>query len=487
MDRFDEIWKNRFNENDLPVEGWNDPDAQVWEGIDASLEKDNRRLGGIWFWVGAGAILLILMSILWLSNSFFQPNQISENIDIQTNTQLALSNTKEDNAQPLSLDQTPVAFNSTKKSPDLKTPALISKTTIAKPSQNPILEAFSSATNVENQLSERSTQYNDSHRPFLGDKAQKGSFLASEIKEVVAITSFHESEKKVKLDLLTQLPILQNPLSSSEAPQLQLTDIQPVTKPIGSSKRFVIEATAGAIYWFHRTSDNYTDDLSAYEFYGSNEIGWQAGINLGWDINNYLELSAGAQFEKVEVLSGHNGDLTYSPTAETNGQQNTYNLSLATPYGFSAAQFVLNRSTDVGNDDVNLKVDFHSAHAIENVRMPVDLKIHPFGKSRTFAPFVQVGGGFNYLTKVSNQISEIETHHSAIQFNDSGLAFAKPDINKSFFDVSLGGGVSYQINATTGFNLTYQFARGLRPVFEMQDYETAIDRQRLTVGWKKKF
>ena len=66
MDRFDDIWKNRFNEEEFSEGDWNTPDEKVWEGIVPHVDaKDDRRP----FWMillGIGIVAILLLSILFL-------------------------------------------------------------------------------------------------------------------------------------------------------------------------------------------------------------------------------------------------------------------------------------------------------------------------------------------------------------------------------------------------------------------------------------
>jgi len=70
MDKFDEIWKNRFNESDVPIDSdWSSPDDIVWDGIDEHLKKDSKRKGWFWFWWGAGISVLILAGLAFAFKS----------------------------------------------------------------------------------------------------------------------------------------------------------------------------------------------------------------------------------------------------------------------------------------------------------------------------------------------------------------------------------------------------------------------------------
>ena len=78
MDRFDDIWKNRFNEEDFSDSDWNTPDENVWDEIlpHVAPEKGKRYL---WMtWVGVGIFSILLISILALNkNNIISANEIA--------------------------------------------------------------------------------------------------------------------------------------------------------------------------------------------------------------------------------------------------------------------------------------------------------------------------------------------------------------------------------------------------------------------------
>ncbi len=283
------------------------------------------------------------------------------------------------------------------------------------------------------------------------------------------------------------LPFINSELKINTTPSFSFSKVENKIEPIKRPKVFSIAFNAGAVYWKHRISDQYTSDLSPFDFNYTDEYGWQAAILGGVQLGNHLQLRSGVRLEKVRVGSGHNSDIAYDPTGEAVPNTNDYESTLATPYGLTAAGFVLNRNSDIGTDEVALKVDFHSNHNITNINAPLELGFYPFGKKKTITPFVTAGVGYNYISKISNEIDRIDTHHSAIVFDESSQTFANPDIQKSFFDLRAGAGINYKLTNKFQLNLLYDFSRGINPVFELDNYQTVIDRQYYSLELRSSF
>jgi opacity protein-like surface antigen len=167
---------------------------------------------------------------------------------------------------------------------------------------------------------------------------------------------------------------------------------------------------------------------------------------------------------------------------------NDYALNLATPYGLSGATFNFNRGQTLASDEVNLLVDFNSEHLIRNFSLPLGVVIYPLGKKRKFSPTVNLGFGINYLAQISNKIQSIETHHDAIQYDDSGSStFVSPDLEKWHFDYRLGLGLKYEVQQNLYLQLNYNWIRGLNPIYKLENYETRIDRHQISIGLTKLF
>ena len=488
MDRFDEIWKNRFNEGDAPLDdNWANPDDLVWEGIDSHLKKDSKRKGWIWFLWGSGLMVLMLAVFMFA----FKDDKKRKATPISDKEKSEVTDTliEKDNNSSLELAASSEKNTNQKEDLTLSENPLFTKKINQKP------EAFSQSNFIASNSSERSFSFKNpitkttSQNPIFenssflvgGNELKSQSFLPKENLNII------ESDEE-KMGAFSNLPSLKAFLLTNFDSNFELPNVESSIRPIEKANRFFVSLNAGAVYWQHRISDQYTEDLSPFDFNYSNNFGWQTSLNTGLVIGKYFEVNAGVRLEKIRVNSGHNTPINYNQADELNSRQtNDYSLTLATPYGLSPADFVLNRSADIAGGSADLTVDFNSGHNITNIQIPAGIRFYPFGKRQRLTAFVETGASFNFLTKVTNEIESIETHHSAIQFTDNGKAFSEPEITKEFYDLRFGGGLSYRFSNSTKFNFSYDYSRGLNPVFEQGNYKTVIDRQHFSLGMMKTF
>ena len=481
MDRFDDIWKNRFNEEDFSESDWNTPDDNVWESIVPHVApKKNWR--ALWMiWLGIGILTILLISILALNKN----NPISSSQNDSFGTLISESN-----------ETTPKISNNEKNVKPLFNE-------VQKPNQTqPVNEPLSINVSPKNVSKEFSNQtiLKSNNKTVYTSKTISTDPISMEISPVRNEQSTLSVSKKLENVILTDgmkgksleknlrlIPSLNMLLSNSKKihPIQILPEFEPTKK-----RKFIFGVRTGTTLWQHRISNNYTSDLSPFDFNYQDGWGWQTSISMNVELNNYIDAYVGLQFEQVKTTSGHNSVLNYNVLEEENPSDplNGYALNLATPYGLSGATFNFNRGQSIVTDEVDLLVDFHSEHMIRNLSLPIGTIIYPLGKKRKFIPTANIGFGINYLAQINNKIQTIETHHDAIQYDDSGTStFVSPDLEKWHFDYRLGIGVKYKIQRNLQLQLNYDWIRGINPIFKLENYETRIDRHQISLGLTKSF
>ena len=265
----------------------------------------------------------------------------------------------------------------------------------------------------------------------------------------------------------------------------ELSDLKLLDIDFPSPRKVGFGFSTGALLWKHRVSDNYEDLLRPFDFNYQTGLGWQAILDMKIAFNEFFEGVIGFQYEQINTTSGHNSEITYDLDNEADALNplNGYALSLATPYGLSGSTFNLIRNRDIGVNSADLLVDFHSTHVIKNISIPVGLNIFPFGKKNLWVSSVHIGFGTNYLASISNNIQSIDTHHDAIQYDDSGSStFVSPELEQWHFDYRLGLGATYQFNSKSSLRINYDWSRGINPIYKFDDYETRIDRHHISIG-----
>jgi opacity protein-like surface antigen len=482
MDRFDDIWRNRFNEGKAPEGEWGTPDDSVWEGISNHFQQEKRRKRILFFWLLSGlAALIILVALL----SYGGKNQIQLVEPVQSVKEMNTTSTTavtEEKENKVSLQSV---------LPSGITPVLTEEE--IKQSENseqtlPVSPGKQSATEVQIKInSAPSTNRGGFLLPVKDSLSTRESNTTGAVEQAA-------DEEQLATNILTQnvrLATLDR-LSTAEPPLLEsdpAIDINIASKPtIGKTSNIHFSALAGASYLVHRISDHYTTDLSPFEFHYTDELGWMSGIQANIPVNRWLDVYTGFQYEALESSSGHNSDLVYNTSHENTGAHNGYDLSLATPYGLSDASFVLTRSNDVGQESLPVHVHFHSFHRIHNFSIPLGVNLYPLAKHKRLHPVIQLGMGFNYLSKLTNSIRSIQTDHEAITYTEaSNTTFAESPIQRWHYDVRLGLGLNYRITPSVDVQLHYNWNQGLTPVFEKENYETRIDRHQLSIGLSRKF
>ncbi len=485
MDRFDDIWKNRFNEEELPVGDWNAPDDMVWDSIAAEVLPKKKKRQALWFWLSLGVVLLLVTMAIFIGNGKDKQseapiskdqttsrlistetsnnNLITKNQTIETSTIGDSKNTNTFKGENISVNVSPSGVRNNNTNTFYKKPTQ-SDFTIDNSS---IKNSFSTQpVEGKNILSNQSNT--KVKIPISKDK------MSTRAKETIYIIPNSE--------LLLNEPLWAHPILNLSllADEEFMENLNPDLHTFG---KITLSANGGATFWKHRISNQYTSDLSPFDFNYKDGMGWSTNLNMNISLGKKWDAFVGLQYEQVKTTSGHNSQLTYNPDEEVTDPLNGYVLSLATPYGLSGATFNFNRVENIGSDEVDLLVDFHSKHTIRNISIPVGVMLSPFGKNRKLVPSTTLGFGVNYLSKISNEIDYIESNHSAIQFDDSGSStFVDADVNNWHYDVRVGVGLNYHLTRRLNLNLNYNFSKGLNPIFELDNYNTRIDRHHISLG-----
>ena len=481
MDRFDDIWKNRFNDGKLPDDDWNTPDDDlVWAGISTHLpaKKDRRFL--IWLWLGLGLLLMLLFSVLLLNIGTDRTSQQTEN--------------KENN---LVISEDMASTNN----------PLETKTNIAKEfeqSKQPTTKVDSTPKSTTTFISTSA----EGEAPInIAEKANLAALLPTSIADTSSINYSNGitakelveneiilQEQMVPANPKSQLPFLQWEIQLLERSfeREGLSMVKNNLQVLGEEDKVLKEtkwtlgANAGALFWKHRISDQYTTDLEPFEFNYTDEFGWYGNLIVSFFIQKKVEAYGGIQYERIQNSSGHNSTLNYSLQSEDN-QGNDYKENLATPYGPAELSFRFAREEEVMGEDIGLWVDFQSKHLINNFSIPLGLRYYPLGDTKKIQPSIEAGVGLNYLN-ISNAVGNIETNHDIIKYDGSGTSeFEAPNINEFHIDLNVGLGLNYQMNSNTKLQLNYSWRRGLNPIFQQDSYETKIDRHQLSLGLIKSF
>jgi len=472
MDRFDDIWKNSFNAADIPVEDWNTPDDQVWASVAKTLPKPKRKKRLLWWWFAGFLVLASAISLYWLwtmESTQTAVDQLSI-VNIQ-NTELESEVAMDkliDAKKPLIEKEKPLA-NPTQKHAPLKPKAISDQPIVNKVQKTASTYTTTINTNLAKQVFIPKPSIDT---PFLGKK-----------NEVIPSTNMIEpTTEKVFLapeNTLGNLAI--QPLTNTVALGLPSEKKwMPTTK-----KPISLSINTGIVFWQHQLNSDLATTLSPFDFNYTDGVGLHMDLEMAFDLNDYFKIFTGIGYDRVGVTSGHNSAIQYSLLDELNESDNKYLLSLATPYGFMDSEFSLRRTADISQEEVDLLVDFNSKHLIQNISVPLGLKIYPLGQRRLLVPSISTAFGVNYLASISNDLSTIDTHHDALGYQSNSAAVQKQAIEAWHFDARVGAGLTYKMPRKIDISVQYNFVKGLSPVFKLDNLNTKINRHYLNLTLTK--
>ncbi len=495
MDKFNDIWKNRFNEGDMPSADWNTPDKEVWEGIAAELAPERKRRR--WFIFLLGMLLVLLLAIGYYITVFGVNNKLSE-------AEIIVDSIHADkNLVSLAVDQMETENKNEKstleKVSNLNNNKLIGENSRAEEQQrgtetlsvdplapeNKPARALLSKTILEDEQIV-ADDFNSLESGAISSETEENK-LPSEGKLMQEDYQWpgqelgKDDQWKNNLPMLSTLEFYLEENTPDLSGDLKLNQTQKQKKRLPD-----FEFRAGALFWQQVVNDVYANDLEPFDFNYTDDIGWYTQLGIVIPVNDYFDISTGIAYERVETSSGHNSSLIYNVDAELDEKINDYAVNLATPYGAVAANFRFERIQNLNENQVDLLVDFSSGHTIQNLSVPVLGQLYPLGQKRKFVPRISAGAGANYLIGVSNDVLDINSNHSAISFTKTDrTTILKPDIQQWHFDLRLGLGLDYRITRSIRVDWSLDWARGLNPVFEENNYNTRINRYYMSLGIRK--
>ncbi len=553
MDRFDDIWKNSFNEPEKPDGDWSLPSDTVWEAISAGIEPERKRGGLLLWWIGIGFLVAALLGLTLL----YSKKGTDHHSDLDRKSVDQISVRQDDGAAGTSNSQIEFDTDSNKdlqqEKPKLTEDSALTDKTLEgatsnenvsqdQASQRAEVGAIDSAEKTINRkatkavvpgrdqgnepennrrsnevstAAETEAVLNDSYRSWMLPEETASNDMADSsaryskfggiddsqaglsIKTSQTISTLnHQNKQSLIVDnlegVVSPIPVLANQEIHKNSLNQDLrsgktSDQQSIPLPF-SSGSWAIGLSAGPMFWNHVISDEYTTDLSPFDFNYEDGIGYAVQVEAAKKIGKGFGVQLGLDYERVNIVSGHNSTLDYSLTGEeTSGQDNDYSVSLATPYGLMKTDFTFFRNQALDHDTVSLLVDFKNAHLVQNLRMPISFYYNRSLFGSRLAGSVGLGAGLNYLIGIENAPSSINTNHTAVHYQDGSAVMIDQDINRLHFDMFANVGLRYDLGAMIDLHLSYEFSKGLSPLFQLEKYQTKIDRHYLSLGLSKRF
>lgn len=512
MDRFDEIWRNKFQQEDILAEKWNTPSERVWNNVQESLSTKGLRRRRPMF------LLIFLFGFFILSGAAYYFSSFKRDSHLgpaPNNTPFSLHDSQNDQKIVLSgfpgFDseiETTIINKEVEYDQEKLAKSLVEESEPGGPlrTNGPSLSDTEGSTARINNLLRwgidmQSNGINGSTEAtgMTGSKSEL-TFIVSDDIEIIHSNLIGELKSGFISHIESSASITALPIRNisyldfgdSGPFLLKNFDWQPSTfnkGEVGSSK-WGIGVLGGISIWDQKVSGAYTGDLSPFNFnYRKRASGWSGGIQLTRNLNDYLSISTALVYEKVQGNSGHSSSLLYSPHEEDPIHSNQgYEIGIATPFGFASAEFLLNRKEFIGQDPVDLLADFESKHSIENISIPIYFKINPLVKTNGINTLLSVGMGFNRVVSITNSLIQVDPNHSAFEYQNINTRFElKDEINLFHLDLRLGLDVELPIieHYDLSFGVTSMF--GLDKIFDSGDYYTRVNRIWIQAALRRSF
>ena len=473
MDKFDEIWKNRFNDSNLPQDDWNMPDDdRIWQAITPHIQVQSAWKKYLGLWLGLSMLIFGLFALYnWPEYAASNP----ENLALEKGTSNSII--LEDQVSPASInnDSTKLVVKEIRGTQQFS--EANSVTTHKASLKRKYVGKTSPKHRKELSIGSNKLFNRNLHSPesWELEAALSASVIRTAFSKPGILKAWNSASKLPKVPLL-EAAILQS--NSTET----ITIASEASEAKKAKSSIAIGLNVGVVSWEPKINESYLSELGPAEFYYNSDFGWLANLSVRIPLSEHWNIQTGIQFEQIQSFSGHNSSLNYNTAIEEN-ETNAYFQSLATPYGLAAANFQFNRIQELNTTAVDLLVDIDSRHLIRNWSIPLSISYELPTNMKTLQPTFYLGMGVNYLSNISNNIEAVNTHHDSILFDDSGPTdYAETDINRWHYDARVGIGLEYTITPTVHLNFNYNWLKGLSPVYQKNTHETIINRHQLSFG-----
>ncbi len=482
MDKFDDIWRNKFQQEDPQPDQWNTPSDKAWESIAAGIRIADRRkkiLPILLLFLLFG--FLGLMFIVGLKTGIFSPenNKILSDKENQADQIYTSQNEGLIVLQDFSDTHLPESKKQEKALPSSNNNQLYSESSTITDASDIIDEEYQHPDGnfkKSKELPFKNQQFPESERIIndlnnnLDEKKsgfdQRDGMFHNDLKVENKFDVENISGKENGFPLFINEKILPtreskvptNPISLYPKNELLLTA---KNKPSAvKSNYWSAGFYVSPFLWQQNLSQSYTELLEPFEFnYSKISFGIRMGVDVNRKLNESFELYLQPGYSIISGTSGHNSTLVYSISEETqDNHSNSYNIDMATPFGFAAADFQLIRKDEIATQEVELNPVFESDFSIHAISIPIGLRYYPL-KSCSFNPYINTGLTFNQILTTENKLTEVRPNHNAFDSKTiKGRKNISNNLRKSNLNINLGIGSSFYLRDHIKLNINYQYA-----------------------------
>ena len=327
MGKWSKIWAKKFNKPLLNDQIWLEPSDGTFNQILKGIENPRRTKGIFW--------LLLLGIFLILPLVFFTYQRIQSNSKaIQSSSEIesalvrTVGNTNATFSTVSGINSDKLGINTLTQQQDLDEVSILTTTS------NHVNSSFNSTGLNQFKTSEKLSILTDPSKQIIS------AIETNSIK--TDLISRAQNIDLAKLTVVSPyLPIIHSVFDESPS----FSNIESLLEPVTESKVKYFRVYGGVNRGIHELNSNYEFALAPADFYAEDKLGYQLGFGINQQLGERVGLTFSVSYKNQKYTSGHNSEVIYNTALEETGQSQSYELTLATPFGFVQSDFVLFRNS----------------------------------------------------------------------------------------------------------------------------------------------
>jgi len=485
----EDSFREKFDENSITNQGWNEPSDMVWEGIKSEITtEENPRLGYPIYMLLSG----LLISLIGFGYVLNQNNKLNNKIhDIQIELLNCGNNNEEINQEPTVKSQS-IEVGSLISPQTINESAPLNNTTKKVKKSDDIPKDVSYEVNKKQvKVASQNSLHSDLKNPnHLNNTFQTDRYNVSEISVSKSVNNILPSDKTerelINIKHLTYNDHLSLDIENRKIITPQNAINTPVTKM--TSKSFV-SISGGLLGNKLLVSGNQATALSELIDKEFADQGYSLELNYTTQINPRWSVSAGFGASYQRFITEYDITLPYEVGQEIveNGTGFIdFEHSLPTSFGFTDTQLRLRRSdADAPLEETNVNIDFDTKHELISLIAPISVDYLFADLSDGF--YIGVDIVPSYIVSARSGISSVISHHSEVQSVNNDSVSEYKSLQK--LNLGLGGhlGYRYAVSENNGLELGIRYLRNLGSYFETDTFSSKNHGLHLNAGYYFRF
>lgn len=455
----DRIWKNKFEEANLENENWLDPSDKVLIGIKSRVHNKYSRKRYLW-------LLLILLPVLFIAKEYSESPEniidskaslLSEGRPEIDKTELGLQNDKEV-AEESKVSKIPSIINT-----NIAENKLIIKsdnTPVINDSTKNVLGNFIETSKIA--TSKKSTQSNQL-------TSNSGDAIKNNSDE--SFVSFETPKSPLEGLMYLKSPVYLVAFQPDFYPGLPLLNL---TNFDQKSKNNSLSLGLGYHFWNFRLNNNYETALNPADF--SHTIGQGYAINVQYTrkINKKVHFNLTLGHAIIYAKSGHNSTVEYHLYEEMNSiPENEIDLTMASPLGFMQSNIIIERQSQITNQNHPLTLAVHNEHIIRTTSLSPTLGLLLYADPKLELTGY-IGAGINWISGIQNKLAAFEINDQKFVSKSGDITSSQQSINNfTYFSTA---GITVKRNLISGYFIgtSVNAHQNFQPIYAESDFSTTI-------------